>query len=92
MKLKHLMPLPFTILALVYGVYKVDVLPIFVGVLSTLLYLPSLKSECEEELVLCGSVALFSSVLSIWGSWIKYLSLLGVLLLLLLQLSTLLRR
>lgn len=72
-------PIPFMILAIAYGIYAKELLPITVGVVSIAVYALSFRNDKEETLIkLTGLVAMFSSIFALWENSIRYLSIVGV--------------
>ena len=67
------------ILAIAYGIYAKELLPITVGVVSIAVYALSFRNDKEETLIkLTGLVAMFSSIFALWENSIRYLSIVGV--------------
>jgi len=80
----------FIALSMVYGFYASRLLPLTVGIVSAVLYALSLREEDLPELT--GLVAMFSSIFALWKNSLRYLSILGVVLLAILEFLAIMRR
>ncbi|ASJ01133.1 hypothetical protein [Thermococcus gorgonarius] len=90
--LSKLIPIPFMILAVAYGIYAKVLLPIFVGIGGIVLYALSLKRDEEASVKLTGLVAMFSSIFALWENPVRYLAIVGIFLLAILEFSAMMRR
>ena len=88
-----IIPIPFMILAVAYGIYAKELLPIIAGVVGMAIYVLSLRNDKEETLIqLTGLVALFSSIFALWKNPLRYLAIAGIVLLAILEFSAVMRR
>lgn len=86
-----MVPVPFMVAAVAYGLYVGKALPMVVGLVSLVLYALSLRRE-EGSIKLTGLVGMFSSILALWENQLRYLALVGVILLVILEFSAEMRR
>ncbi len=84
------LPFLFMAFSIAYGLYTCELLPLTVGIVSAFLYALSLREEDLPELT--GLVAMFSSIFALWKNPLRYLSIIGVVLLAILEFSATMRR
>ncbi|WP_457751233.1 hypothetical protein [Thermococcus sp.] len=84
------LPFLFMAVSIIYGLYTGEPLPLTVGIVSAVLYALSLRGEDLPELT--GLVAMFSSIFALWKNPLRYLSIVGVVLLAILEVSAAMRR
>ncbi|WP_258083317.1 hypothetical protein [Thermococcus thermotolerans] len=82
-----IIPIPFLVLAVAYGIYAGESLPVLVGVAGMAFYALSLKRGEETSIKLTGLVAMFSSILALWEGPLRYLGGVGIVLLAILEVS-----
>ncbi|NJE47080.1 hypothetical protein E3E35_06635 [Thermococcus sp. GR7] len=91
MKAVWMVLVPFMVVVVVYGLYGGKALPLVIGLVSLFLYVLSLRGE-GESIKLTGLVAMFSSIFALWENVLKYLAIIGVALLILLELFVEMRK
>jgi len=88
--ISKIIPVLFLVLAVAYGLYAGELLPFLTGVAGMAFYALSLREEDLPELK--GLVAMFSSIFALWKNSLRYLAIVGVALLAVLEFSAIMRR